>query len=899
MPIENVQTIEKVTANDRWLEENRGEDKPVKAPHPLDSPKMKQRHSRIYEWYNQERERQAANRYQQAIDEDYYDNLQWSEEEAQELIERGQAPLVFNETATTVDWIIGTEKRTRVDFKVFPRTEDDVEPAKAKTDVLKFLSDVNKIGFARSLAFSDAVKVGVGWLEDGARDDPTEEPIFGRYESWRHMLWDSLARERDLSDARYLFRMRWTDLDIAKSIFPERRAKLESAAVASELWGNEEEEDFWYLGKFFTARDQMGEVIGRRTFLSDVAMVNNRRPRVKLIECWYRMPAICRYCDGGGEFDGMQFDSANETMKAAFKRGSFSLYDRLEMKVRCAIMTERDLMQDMPSPYRHNRFPFTPIWAYKRGRDGMPYGPVRRIRDPQDDLNKRASKALFALSTNRVIADSDAFEDHDEAREESARPDAYLIKKKGAEVTFENNYQVAQGHLELLDRDERMIQKVGGVTDDNLGRRTNAVSGLAIQARQLQGSVVTAELFSNLRFAIQHQGEIRLSLAEQFLTQPKVIRIVGSRGKMEWTKINQPEVDAMGNVRFVNDISASQSDFVVDEQDFHQSVRQAMFDAMVELVGKITAVNAEAGLRILRMALEFSDLPNKDEMAGEVESMLGIVEEEDLAKMSPEQLAEYQAGVERKREMAEMQRMAALGEAKEKVAKAEKTAAEAQKIGAEAQAIGAGADGSAIAEAEVARMELETAQRIVEAERRAAEAVDAARQEIEKLQAQIADRRAQIDADARSKVEIAGVQERTRIELAQKDADTKLAIADKDNSAKIQIAEKQEDTKREVGKAQAASTEKTDRSQVQLDGALKKMNEQLAQLGRDVKQIETDRKARANEKPAEPPKVVFEEGAIQVNAVPAPRAKEVSAKLSDGRTLTIRSTPVEGGKKLN
>ena len=33
----------------------------------------------------------------------------------QALIEPGQAPLVFNEVKSTIDWIIGTERRTRVD----------------------------------------------------------------------------------------------------------------------------------------------------------------------------------------------------------------------------------------------------------------------------------------------------------------------------------------------------------------------------------------------------------------------------------------------------------------------------------------------------------------------------------------------------------------------------------------------------------------------------------------------------------------------------------------------------------------------------------------------------------------------------------------------------------------
>jgi hypothetical protein len=88
---------------------------------------MKKRHQQLLEWYQQEREKQAANRYQMAIDQDFYDNLQWDEQDIQELAERGQAALVFNVQAATVDWIIGTEKRTRVDFKVFPRNDEDLK----------------------------------------------------------------------------------------------------------------------------------------------------------------------------------------------------------------------------------------------------------------------------------------------------------------------------------------------------------------------------------------------------------------------------------------------------------------------------------------------------------------------------------------------------------------------------------------------------------------------------------------------------------------------------------------------------------------------------------------------------------------------------------------------------
>jgi hypothetical protein len=292
-------------------------------PHPLESEQAKKRHNQLLEWYQQEREKQAANRYQMAIDQDFYDNLQWDEADIQELAERGQAALVYNVQAATVDWIIGTEKRTRVDFKVFPRKEDDIKAADLKTKTLKYLSDVNKTGFARSLAFADAVKVGVGWLEDGVRNDPDEEPCYSRYENWRNVIWDSSGVERNGSDWRYLYRWKWIDLDIALTIWPDRADKLKKAAVAANLFGSEDDDDFWYLGQRYQARDARGDVIGRRSFVSDTQTVNNRRARVRLIEAWYRVPERCFICRGE-QFDGQRFDKSNPDMVKATLEGSRS-----------------------------------------------------------------------------------------------------------------------------------------------------------------------------------------------------------------------------------------------------------------------------------------------------------------------------------------------------------------------------------------------------------------------------------------------------------------------------------------------------------------------------------------------------------------------------------------------
>lgn len=194
---------------------------PVK-PHDLDSEQHQKLHSRLMAFYTQELSLQEENRRQQAEDEDFYDNEQWSEEDKAVMDSRGQMALVFNVIATTVDWVLGTERRMRTDFKVLPRRKDGGKQAERKTQLLKYLDDVNRTGYDVSRAFSDAVKTGLGWLEDGVQDDMDGEPIYTRFESWRNMLRDSASVELDLSDARYVFRSKWVDEDIAVAMFPDR-----------------------------------------------------------------------------------------------------------------------------------------------------------------------------------------------------------------------------------------------------------------------------------------------------------------------------------------------------------------------------------------------------------------------------------------------------------------------------------------------------------------------------------------------------------------------------------------------------------------------------------------------------------------------------------------------------
>ena len=590
----------------------------------LDSANGLELHRRLLSYYRQELDRQSENRFQMAIDEDYYDNIQWSEEEASQLKERGQAPIVYNVIAQTINWVIGSEKRGRTDFKILPREKEDSNQAELKTKLLKYMSDVNRLPFARSRAFEDAIKVGLGWLEDGAQDEDDGEPIYSRYESWRNILHDSASTELDFSDGRYIFRSKWVDVDVAKALFPGREAQIDDAVVDASLYGSFDMVD-GDVPMDYMEFDRSNYSVAR-------TLVSHKRRRVRLIECEYRVPEKVQRLRGG-VFKGEIFDANDPRHVEAVQSGQSAVAAKVMMRVRLAHMTVKDLLWEGPSPYRHNRFRFTPIWCYRRGRDNLPYGMIRSIRDIQDDVNKRASKALHILSSNKVIMDEGALPDGttiDEFAEEVARPDAIIVKRAGKEMIINAERDLAAPHLELMSRGINMIQQVGGVTDELLGRTTNAVSGVAVQKRQEQGSLATNKPFDNLRLAAQMQGELQLSLLEQFCDDRKTFRITNERGSPEFIQINDglPE----------NEITRTKADFIISEADWRTTMRQASAEQLMEMISKMPP---QVGLMLLDLAVESMDLPNREEIAKRIRAQTGM-KDPDQAEPTPEDMAQQE-----------------------------------------------------------------------------------------------------------------------------------------------------------------------------------------------------------------------------------------------------------------
>lgn len=581
--------------------------------HRLDEPTAQLLHGRLMGHYVRELERQAENRMEMALDEDFYDHIQWTAEEIETLLARGQQPVSFNVIQTTVNWLLGSQRRAAQDFRILPRKKEGSVAAERKTQLIKHVGDQNRTEYEWADAFSSAVRSGLGWMESGEGLPEDGTIVFERSENWRNMLWDSTATQYDLSDARYITRSKWVDLDMACAIWKHREGVLMQASTQASLGITglddlgDDSMDSQELEHFFANGRR-----GRSVF-------NANRDRVRIIEMWFKKPMLNARILRGGQFNGELFDEWSPGHIEELRRGVATLVSRPREVIHVALMTDAGLLDLRPSPYRHNRYPFTPIWGYRRARDMMPYGLIRSVRDAQRDLNKRFSKAMHHLATVRVTVEEGAVADIEELRDEAARPDSVVVFKSGKPAPkVETDLNVAQAHIEVMRLDQQMIQQVGGVTDENLGRSTNATSGIAIGKKQDQGQLATSGFFDNLRRSRLAHGEKLTVLIEQFYTARDEIRITDARGNPDFKPINDGTPESA--------IADYKADYIISEEDWRASSRQAQAEQLLAVIQQLAATAPQLAVGILDLVVEALDVPKRDELVKRIRSLTGAVD---------------------------------------------------------------------------------------------------------------------------------------------------------------------------------------------------------------------------------------------------------------------------------
>lgn len=159
--------------------------------------------------------------------------------------------------------------------------------------------------------------------------------------------------------------------------------------------------------------------------------------------------------------------------------------------------------------------------------------------------------------------------------------------------------------------------------------------------------MTTAGIFDNLRLAVQLHGQKELSLIEQYFTEKKAFRITNMRGVPEYVEVNDglPE----------NDIVRTKADFIISDEDWRATIRQAQTEELLSLLQQLAPVVPELATGILDLLVEMMDIPNREEIVKRIRQFTGQ-KDPDQQELTPEEQAEEEAKQKAEAEQAELQR---------------------------------------------------------------------------------------------------------------------------------------------------------------------------------------------------------------------------------------------------
>lgn len=512
-------------------------------------------------------------------DIDYFHEKQWTAEERSALERRGQPAVTYNRVKRKVNSLLGIEKQTRKDPKAFPRNPADEDAARAATDALRYVCDESRWDDKRSEAALDLAVPGSCAVMVGVKQTRNGFDPDIRRIAWDRFYYDPHSSEFDFADAKFMGVVVWMDLDDALTLYPDAADALSGTwkqAQADNTYDDRPKHNLW---------------------------ADYKRRRVRVCEHYYR--------DG----EGWKF--------CIFTKGGF-------------------VVAPQASPYLgEDDQPECPIKAVSLyvDRDNNRYGEVRTMIGPQDEINKRRSKALHLINQRQVRVSPAVANDPNEVRKELARPDGVFVGEAGDVEILPTN-DMAAANLQLLQEAKAEIDLLGP-NAALAGKNEAQMSGRAIMAQQQGGMTESATYLDRLRvlsMAVYRSVWCRI---RQFWKDERWVRVTDNDMNTRFVGLNRPvtliqmAAQQMGvtrdNVReappevqqqlqmlamdpraqqvvgYENAVTELDVDIVVDEGMDTPTVAAEQFDQMLKMAG--------AGLPIPPdVLIEASSLRNKEKL---------------------------------------------------------------------------------------------------------------------------------------------------------------------------------------------------------------------------------------------------------------------------------------------
>lgn len=433
----------------------------------------------LVDWRDAAEEATIDAREEAERDRDYYDNKQLTAAEMSILKKRGQPIVIKNRIKRKVDFLAGLEKRQRGNPRAFPRTPIEGNSAFAVTDAIRYVTEDQEYAFKRSAAWRNMIVEGICGFSVTIEPKNYGPCVTITRCAWDRLFYDPHSAEADFSDAMFLGVDTWMDETEAQERYRD----------------NENLEEI--LSSAYQSAPKQGDTYDDKP--KSGVWADRNRKRIRVSQMYFRPNGVWHYA---------------EFTKGGLLKGGVSPYLNEDGEPDCEFIFQSAYVD----------------------RDNNRYGVVREMIGPQDEVNKRSSKALHLFTMRQARIDQRAGLDPQKLQKALARPDGVIEAAKD-EFEILPTGDMASGHLQLLQDAKQEIDLMGA-NSALLGEQGGTPSGRAIQLNQSGGLIEMGDLMDALRHLDRRIFRAVWNRIRQFWNEEKWIRVTDDQSNVRFVGLN-------------------------------------------------------------------------------------------------------------------------------------------------------------------------------------------------------------------------------------------------------------------------------------------------------------------------------------------------------------------------
>ena len=544
----------------------------------------------------------------------YYRGQQWDEFDMQQLDDQGRPALTINTILPTINAVLGEQSTKKADIQFKPRGGGNQEVADILTMVYQQIADNNKLDWIENQVFSDGLIQDRGWFDvridfsDHIRGEvriESKDPL--------DILIDPDAKHYDPRTWNEIFETKWMSLDEIEEVYGQDKAdKLRVLAETGTTLGADsmeyEEERYGDTDEHNYGQQFPGDPDNAR-MLRSIRVIERQYYRLK--DCMFYLDPVT------GDMREVPYNWSKKKREQFADQFGLDILEKTVRKVRWTVTADTVVLFDDWSPYKH--FTLVPYFPYFRR--GKPFGMVRNLLSPQEQLNKITSQELHIVNTTAnsgwiVENGSLSGMTADDLEEHGAETGLVLEFNRGSTPPAKiPPNQIPTGLDRLGQKAAANIKQISGITDAMLGMDSAEVSGVAIQQKQNRGSTLLQVPLTNLAKTRQYLAESILDLVQSFYTEERIIQVTDEEDPYKPRKsmrVNQMTPEG----QVVNDLQLGEYDVVVSQAPARDNFDEMQFAEAISL--------RQVGVPIPDdMIVEYSHMSRKADIADRIRKQQG------------------------------------------------------------------------------------------------------------------------------------------------------------------------------------------------------------------------------------------------------------------------------------